>query len=365
MFRLIAAIAVAVGLLASAPVRASEVAIYRADDGRTWQRLAAAPPVTYLFDLLTDPIRPGHLVVATDSAIWRTDDDGLTWRPAALDAEPEAVFALARDPVRPERLWAGSERRLLASDDGGERWQTAVDGPTGVVALRAALIDDTTILYAGGAGGLTVSRDAGRSWQPVSGVEGAVLRIATGPGGALVVGSTVGLFQGSGDSVAPAPGLPRGAARGAAIEPDGTTYAAIGSTLYRRGGTGWLKMATLPLATNGDQPAIEAIVRRDDGVLLLGTDRSLYSSDGWQLVPPFDELTQYEVSAIEPDPSRPGTLYLTASDIPSSVGLARAGVVFHSQTTENVDGAVTGALGALFLVGAVLGVRYLSRARAG
>src|SRR5687767_2432034 len=92
----------------------ADASIHRsADDGRSWTRLAGAPPVGAVFDLV-------HLgdrtVAATDDGLWIADGEAQAWSSAGGDARG-AVLALERDDAG--RLWAAGEGGVLASDDRG------------------------------------------------------------------------------------------------------------------------------------------------------------------------------------------------------------------------------------------------------
>src|SRR5205085_491333 len=137
----------------------------------------------------------------------------------------------------------------------------------------------------GAADGLRVSDDGGQSWEGDGpGLEGGVLALAVDADGGVLAGTTTGVFvRDPGESeFAPARGLPKGASRAVALTPDGALAAVI-HTLYRRT-NGWQKIGTLPLAVNGDLPAIGAILPLPDGRLLLGTEHGLHSSEDWKLV---------------------------------------------------------------------------------
>jgi Sortilin, neurotensin receptor 3,/BNR/Asp-box repeat len=341
--------------------------VYRSEDGgRTWTQLTTSPPIDGVFALVVDPTTPTRLVLASDRSLWLSEDAGGEWRRASVPAAAAdvAAFALAVDPTRPARLWAGTEAGLLRSDDGGSTWTLIGDLPP-PTALAVGLGQAGPRLYAGASDGLRVSDDGGQTWfADGAGLEGGVLALAVDEAGEMVVGTTVGVFvrASDGEELMPARGLPKGASRAAAFRPDGSALSTVIHQLYTRAGGGWQKLATLPLATNGDLPTITALLPLDDGRLLLGTEHGLHSSDGWKLVPPFDGLTNLEVAALAIDSSRPERIYLGASSIPNAVALGRVGVLFTTAAVnEAPDARFEVAVAAIFLVGGVLAVRYLSR----
>jgi photosystem II stability/assembly factor-like uncharacterized protein len=337
------------------------------DEGASWAHLESSPPVASIYALWIDPVQPGRMVVATELSLWLSEDGGQSWQPVAgevgLEEAGPIAYAIAMDPAAPERLWAGTENGVLHSPDAGLTWFPVGEPPAPAVALLAVPGPKGTELYAGTAEGLRVSRDSGNSWEPDgAGLEGAVLSIASGPDGALLVGTTTGVFArppGGGDFQS-ARGLTRGPARLVRFLEDGVAYAAVSATLYRRE-SGWAKLATLPLASNGDPPVIGALLPAGEDRLLLGTDHGLHGSPGWQLVPPFDGLSYLEAGPIVRDPHRPERIYLGASSLPHVVGLARAGIQFEAETTQPGDDRLAALILLLFVVGGFLAARYLAR----
>jgi hypothetical protein len=321
--------------------------------------------VQSVFDLFADPTRPGRLLMATDQSLWATQDGGGGWTQLVLpgaEAPSEVVFALTADPDDPSRLWAASERGVWTSADGGDSWQPPGDSTPRVVALIATRFDGQLRLIGGGAEGISISQDGGATWaQDTEGLEGAVTALAATPENDLVVGTINGLYARADTETefAPVRGTPRGASRAVYVAPDGTTYAAVGSNLYRRE-NGWIKLTTLPLAVNGDSPAIAAILRVEER-LLLGTDHALHSSDGWKPVPPFDGLAHLETAALALDPSQPTRVYLGASTVPNSIGYAKVGVLPNSAVVETPDERLTAVLIMVFLLGGVFIFAYMRR----
>lgn len=299
-------------------------------------------------------------MLATDRSAWSSADEGNSW--LQLPFTDGAVFAFAADPFDPARLWAASERGVWASEDAGASWRPAGDATPVVVALVATRHDGRLRLIGGGAEGVTVSDDEGAHWAPdSSGVEGAVTALGVTPGGEVLVGTTVGLYARADteQEFASQRGLPRGGSRAIHVAPDGSIYAAVGSNLYRRE-NGWIKLATLPLAVNGDSPAILAVLRLDDR-LLVGSDHALYSSDGWKPVPPFDQLAHLETAALAQDPARPERVWVGASTVSNAVAYARVDVLPNNATIEAPDERLTVALSLVFLVGGPLIILYMRR----
>ena len=340
----------------------ADSSLYRSDDGgRTWAALDTAPPVQSVFDVAVDPARPGHLLLASEQSLWTSPDDGATW--TQLPFTDGAVFALTPDPDNPARLWAATERGVWRSDDAGADWRPSGDTTPAVVALVASRNGGQLRLIGGGGEGVTVSTDEGAHWNVDSpGLEGAVTALGLTPDNELLVGTTVGLFARAETEAdfTMVRGLPRGGSRAIYVAPDGTTYAAVVGNLYRRE-NGWIKLTTLPLAINGDSPAVETILRVDDRILA-GSDHALHSSEnGWKPVPPFDALAYLETAAFAQDPRQPDRIWLGASTVPNSVAHARVGVLPNSASVETPDDRLTIALTLVFLVGGLLIVVYMRR----
>ncbi len=360
-----------IALVRTTPLRAAEPSLYRSSDGgRTWQPIDTSPAVSSVFDLFADPARPSHLILATDQSLWFSQDGGVSWlqQPLPGGADPETVYAIAADPSQPGHLWASSERGVWVSADSGASWRLAGGDTPKAVVLTATTSDGHARLFAGTSEGLWVSDDDGSSWRgDGDGLQGAAMAIAVTPEGDLLVGTTVGLFARATteSTFSLVRGLPTGGSRAAYVAPDGTVYAAVGSNLYRRE-NGWVKLATLPLSTNGDSPGIGAILKIDD-LLLLGTEHGLHSSESWKPVPPFDQRAYLEVAALAADPADPSLVYAGASTIPNSIGYAKVGVIPNAATVEKPDDRLTFALLLVFLLGGVFvaaHMRRLTRAQA-
>jgi ligand-binding sensor domain-containing protein len=330
------------------------------DEGATWSYLESSPPISSVYAIWIDPRQAGRILLATDLSLWLSEDDGQSWQPVGGEGGQDSgpiAYALASDPAAPERLWAGTESGVQQSSDGGLTWQ-----PIGDLAAPAVGPQGTE-LYAGTADGLLRSRDDGNSFEPSgAGLEGAVLSIARGPDGGMLVGTTVGVFARppAGGDFQAARGMPRGPARLVEELAGGTAYAAVSATLYRRE-SGWAKLATLPLASTGDPPVIGSLLPVGQDRLLVGTDHGLHGSVGWSLVPPFDGLSYLETGPIVRDPHRPERIFLGASSEPHLVGLARAGVQFEAEATAPTDDRLAALILLLFVVGGFLAARYLAR----
>jgi ligand-binding sensor domain-containing protein len=337
------------------------------DEGESWTYLDTSPPVGSVYAIWLDPLQPGRIVVATELSLWLSEDDGQSWQPVAQEVSADEAgliaYSLTSDPEAPERLWAGTETGVLHSPDAGTTWFPVGEPGPPAVALLAMPGPEGTMLYAGTADGLRLSLDDGQNWEPDDvGIEGGILSLASAPEGDLLVGTTAGVFvrPPEGGDFEAARGLARGPARLVTMLDDGSVWAGVGSTLYRRD-EGWTKQGSLPLAVNGDPPVISGLLLVGEEQLLIGTDHGLHRSGDWKLVAPFDELNYLEAGPLARDYHRPERIYVAASSLPHQAGLARAGVQFEAATQEPTDDRMAALILLLFVVGGFLAARYLGR----
>ena len=104
------------------------------------------------------------LLVAGETFL-RSDDGGTSW--ASAPAPNGGILALATHPVRPGRVVAGlAEGGVAVSEDGGRVWEPRGKGlPDAAVIAVAVAAAEPDIFYAGVRGdGLWQSENAGRSW---------------------------------------------------------------------------------------------------------------------------------------------------------------------------------------------------------
>jgi len=145
-----------------------------------------------LHTIVPDPANTKRLHVAISTGgVYRTDDGGASWqaRNQGLRADfhpnryPEfgqCVHKVARNPARPERLYLQNHGGLFRSDDAGDSWQeisSGVPSDFGFPMVAHPHDPDTAYVFplepemrCSPEGRLRVyrTRDAGRSWQPLS-----------------------------------------------------------------------------------------------------------------------------------------------------------------------------------------------------
>lgn len=122
------------------------------DAGKTWTALSRGGQSD--FHALTASTRG---VVGFDGQL-RHSGDGRSWRTGSI---PAPVRSLAASPDG-ARVLATTEQGLLASPDHGRTWTTIPDTP---LLLLVAWADDTIAVGITPAGQVSISTDAGGSWQ--------------------------------------------------------------------------------------------------------------------------------------------------------------------------------------------------------
>ena len=77
------------------------------------------------------------------------------------------VNGFAVDPSNPKILYVAMRDGVFRSEDGGTRWAAASGGPKNVAAVAVNPKRPAEVFSATAEGALFVSRDAGKTWQPV------------------------------------------------------------------------------------------------------------------------------------------------------------------------------------------------------
>ncbi len=138
------------------------------DSGATWTR--TTPPNVIVNDLLVDPRRPSHILIATDRAgVLASDDGGLTTVASSRGFAHRQVAALLVDRSNPNVFYAGlvNDKEfggVYLTLDGGTQWKQMSDGLDGrdVFSLLQAENGD---LVAGTNEGIFRYTQAQRRWQ--------------------------------------------------------------------------------------------------------------------------------------------------------------------------------------------------------
>lgn len=146
--------------------------LYRSfDTGATWSPINPGIFPSGALALAADPRDANHLLLATDSGLWRSKNGGRDWEIDAAEVLRGQVFGAMFDADGGRTLVATSTS-LLNNDGAG--WQT-VRAPSGALPARALVAGATTgRVYLAGRAGLHRSDDFGRSWADVGAAFGAM-----------------------------------------------------------------------------------------------------------------------------------------------------------------------------------------------
>ena len=136
--------------------------VFRTHDvGATWTSINPGIFVSGALALAVSPRDPNHLLLATDSGLWRSRNGGRDWDVEAPGILTGPAFAAAFDADGQRALVAGTT--TLFRDD-GDRWRP-VRTPAGAAPARALLAGAVPgRVYLAGRSGLYRSDDWGQSW---------------------------------------------------------------------------------------------------------------------------------------------------------------------------------------------------------
>lgn len=221
--------------------------------------------------IAVDPNNAAHLLLgAAGGGIWQSTNSGTTWSPRTDQLPSLAIGAIAFDPTAPSKVYAGSGEGnfyfnlgagVYKSTDGGTNWSVLASAPFVGVGFYDLVVDpaNPTILYAATNNGFYKSTTSGGTWTLK--VAGQCWDISVHPnGGSVEILATFanGLFvstnAGNTFSAVTLPSAPAGTWARLAVDrvkasPDVTyVFGAIGTAphLWRRSGTTWTKITTLP-----------------------------------------------------------------------------------------------------------------------
>ena len=177
--------------------------IYRSESaGELFRKLPGIPYSARRTRMLQmDPADHNVVYAGTTEGLWKTTDAGATWK--HMTGSNIIINDVLIDPRRPSHVLLATDRSgVLASDDGGVTFTASNRGFTHR-QVAALLVDrnDSSVLYAGVLndkefGGVFISRDAGQTWKQASdGLDGRdvfVLRQAAD--NSLIAGTDHGIF---------------------------------------------------------------------------------------------------------------------------------------------------------------------------
>jgi photosystem II stability/assembly factor-like uncharacterized protein len=237
--------------------------------------------------LLVAPGDPERVLLGTHAGLYESSDGGRNWQRVALEGQD--AMNLARGEG--ETIWTAGHNVFAKSTDGGATWTDIRPGGLPSLDIHGFATDpnDSQTLYAAVAGqGLYGSRDAGQSFELVTGeVGGAVMALAVTADGRILAGDMQQGLLASDDSGKTWRSVARQAVMGLAVNPaDPNTIVAGGPgiLLSTDSGSKWRQMLALeqgagPIAWSPSDPDIGYAV---------GFDRMLYrTSDrgqSWQPV---------------------------------------------------------------------------------
>jgi hypothetical protein len=228
--------------------------------------------------IAVDPGNAKHLLLGSaGGGIWESTDSGANWLPRTDKMASLAIGAVTFDPAKPKRVYAGSgEGNFYAnlgagvyrSSDGGMNWTVLASAPFLGVGFYDLVVDPKTrsILYAATTNGFYKSTNGGSTWSQKR--AGRCWDISVHPNGGtieLLASFQDGLFvstnAGNTFAAVTLPSTPRSAWTRLAVDrvtavPDvAYVFGAAGGAahLWRRSGTTWTKITSVPSSLNINQ----------------------------------------------------------------------------------------------------------------
>jgi photosystem II stability/assembly factor-like uncharacterized protein len=178
--------------------------IYRSESaGELFRKIQGIPYSARRTRMLQmDPADHNVVYAGTTEGLWKTADSGATWKHMA--GSNIVINDVLVDPRRPSHVLLATDRSgVLASDDGGVTFTASNRGFTHR-QTAALLVDrnDSSLIYAGllsdkEFGGVFVSHDAGQSWKQLSdGLDGRdVFLLRQANDNSIIAGTDRGIFQ--------------------------------------------------------------------------------------------------------------------------------------------------------------------------
>lgn len=135
--------------------------------------------------MLIDAKQSTKLFAAAGESIYESDDSGHNWKAVYTGDQYHRVMQIVQDPDNPMQLFAGVEGTgLIESLDGGQTWRAvhAMPNSSGISGISISYIPHhSNVLYAFVSNyktvnnsGLYVSKDDGKNWSKLSGLQAIV-----------------------------------------------------------------------------------------------------------------------------------------------------------------------------------------------
>lgn len=341
------------------------------DAGATWTAVNPGIFVSGALALAVSPRDPHHLLLATDSGVWRSRNGGRDWEVEAPDVLIGPAFAASFDVDGNRALIAG--KSTLFRDD-GDRWRT-VATPASAAPVRAlAAAAAPGRVYLAGRSGLYRSDDWGRSWVNVMGAlrAGHVDSLAVPPGQPdevyVVAGGAVWSSKDAARTWQPrGEGPIAEGIEAVGVDPSNPArlWAIGGGQIWRsdRQGERWRPVGK-PIP---DGPVHARGVAVWGDVMVIATDRGVFRSanagESWE--PPKEVLPAHlPAGFLTRDPRSPATFYAGFAlaqyeDLQQRPSPAER--AFERPSLASLAGGVV--LFLVLAVCAIMGVRHLARAR--
>ena len=338
------------------------------DAGATWTAINPGVFVSGALGVAVSPLDPNHLLLATESGVWRSRNGGRDWDIEAANVLTGPAFAAAFAADGQGALVATASAVLR--DEGG-RWQP-VRMPFGATPARALVAAAAPgRVYLAGRSGLYRSDDGGRSWASVAGrwrdgdhVDG-LLAPAGRPNDvhALVRGSIWSSSDGARRWQRRADGAPVGGFEAVGLDPRVPTrlWAAAAGRLFESDDPDarWRAIGH-PIP---DALAKALAMAISGTVVVVATDRGVFRSvdggDRWE-TPTAGLPAHLAARILVVDPRRPDTLHAGFAFTTYDDLLARAPASEPASSRPGLASMAAGFL-AVFIVGVIAAMRPWAR----